>query len=100
MENLRTRIASRKEKKKQVAEGGSKSQSSRGRALKETKKATTNDEGRKLTRSIDRALHDISGEAGEMDDANDADCTALRPLALKCKLANVYKSCALVVKKI
>ena len=32
-----------------------------------------------------------------MDDAKDADCTALRPLALK--LAKVYKPCALVVKK-
>ena len=32
-----------------------------------------------------------------MDDAKDADCAALRPLALK--LAKVYKPCALVVKK-
>ena len=46
---------------------------------------------------IDRALHVISGETGEMDDAKDADCTALRPLALK--IAKVYKPCALVVKK-
>ena len=46
---------------------------------------------------IDRALHDTSGETGEIDDAKDADCTALRPLALK--LANVYKPCALAVKK-
>ena len=49
MDNLRTRMASRKEKKKQGAEGASKSQSSRGRASKETKKATTDGEGRKLT---------------------------------------------------
>ena len=83
IDNLRTRIASRKEKKKQVAEGGSKSQSSIGRASKETKKATTDDEGRKLTRLIDRALHDISEETGDMDDAKDADCSAMRPLALK-----------------
>ena len=96
MERVRTRIASRNEKKKQVAEGATKSQSSRGRASKETKKATTDDEGRKLIRLIDRALHDISGETGEMDDANDADCTALGPLALK--MAKVYTPCALVVK--
>ena len=32
-----------------------------------------------------------------MDDAKDADCAALRPLALK--LAKVYTLCALVVKK-
>ena len=32
-----------------------------------------------------------------MDDAKDADCAALRPLALK--LAKVYKPCALVVQK-
>ena len=45
MENVRTRIASRKEKKEQLAEGASTSQSSRGRASKETTKATTDDEG-------------------------------------------------------
>ena len=59
MDNLRTRISSRKEKKMQVAEGANKSQSSRGRASKETKKATTDDEGRKLTKLIGRALHDM-----------------------------------------
>ena len=32
-----------------------------------------------------------------MDEAKAADCTALRPLALK--LAKVYKPCAVVVKK-
>ena len=39
------------------------------------------------------------GVTGEMDDheAKDADCSALRPLALK--MAKVYKPCALVVKK-
>ena len=46
---------------------------------------------------IDQDLHDISGEIGEMDEAKDADCSALRPLALK--MAKVYKPCALVVKK-
>ena len=86
-----------KEKKKQVAEGGSKSQRSRGRTLKETKTSTTDDEGRKLARLIYRALHDISGETGEMDEAQNADCSALRPLALK--MAKVYNPCALVVKK-
>ena len=39
----------------------------------------------------------MAGETEEMDDAKDADCAALRPLALK--LAKVYKPCALVVKK-
>ena len=62
MDNLRTRIASMKEKKKQVAEGASKSQSSQGGSSKDAKKATIDNEGRKLTRLIDRALHDISGE--------------------------------------
>ena len=93
MDNLRERIATRKEKKKQVAEGANKSQSSRGKASKDSKKATTDDEGRTLTKLIDRALHDISGETGEMDDAKDADCAALRPLALK--LAKVYKPYAM-----
>ena len=93
----RTRISSRKEKKKQVAEGGNKRQSSKGRASKETKKATTDDEGRKLTRLIDRALHDISGETEVVTEPKAADCAAPRPLSLK--IAKVYKPCALVVKK-
>ena len=97
MENMRTRIAARKEKKKQVAEGANKSLSSKGKASKELKKATTDEEGRKLTKLIDRAFHDMAGETEEMDDAKDADCAALRPLTLK--LAKVYKPCALVVKK-
>ena len=80
-----------------MAEGDNTSQSSRGGSSKEAKKAITDDKGRKLTRLIDRALHDISGETGEMDDAKAADCTALRPPALK--LAKDYKHCALVVKK-
>ena len=45
MDKLRERIATRKEKKKQVAEGANKSQSSRGNASKDSKKATTDDEG-------------------------------------------------------
>ena len=97
MENMRTQIAARKEKKKQVAEGANKGQSLRGKASKDSKKATTNNKGRKLTKLIDQALHDVSGETGEMGDAKDADCAALRPLALK--LVKVYKPCALVVKK-
>ena len=97
MDNLRTRIASRKEKNKQVAEGASKSQSSQGGSSKDAKKATIGNEGRKLTRLIDRALHDISGVTEAMDEAKAADCTVLRPLALK--LAEVYKPWALVVKK-
>ena len=97
MGNLGTRMASRKEPKGQLAEGASKSQSSRGGPSKEAKKAATDDEGRKPTRLIDRALHDTSGEAEENGDAKAADCTALRPLTLK--LAKVYKPCALVVKK-
>ena len=64
MDNLRTRIATRKEKKKQVDEGASKSQSSQGGSSKDAKKATTDDEGIKLTRLIDRALHVMSGETG------------------------------------
>ena len=45
MDNMRKRIATRKakdqEKKKQVAEGASKSQSTRGGSSKDAKKATT-----------------------------------------------------------
>ena len=97
MDNMRTRIAARKEKKKQVAEEANKSLSSTGKAPKDLKKATTDDEGKKATKLIDRALHDVAGETEEMDDAKEADCAALRPLALK--LAKVYRPCALVVKK-
>ena len=99
MDNMRTRIAARKEKKKQVAEESNKSLSSKGKASTELKKATTDDEGRKLTKLIDRALqlHDVAGETEEMDDAKEAGCAALRPLALK--LAKFYKPCALMVKK-
>ena len=80
-----------------MAEGASKSQSSQGGASKGTRKSTIDNEGRKLTRLIDRALHDISGETEAMAEAKAADRAALRPLALK--LAKVYKPCALVVKK-
>ena len=71
--------------------------SSKGKASKDTKKATTDEEGRKLMKCIDRALYDVAGETEEMDDAKESDCTALRPLALK--LAKGYTPCALVVKK-
>ena len=101
MDNMRKRIATRKakdqEKKKQVAEGASKSQSTRGGSSKEAKKATTDDEGRKLTKLIDRALQDVPDEAEEVADPKGSDCDALRPLALK--IAKVYKPCAMVVKK-
>ena len=99
MDNLRERIATRKEQTQQAAEGGSKSQSSRGKASEDSKKATTDNEGRKLTKLIDPALHDISGETGlgEMDDAKYADCATLRPRALK--LTKGFKPCALVVRK-
>ena len=59
MDNLRTQMASRKEKEKekekmkQVAEGSNKSQSSQGGPLKDAKKGTIDNEGRKLTRLID-----------------------------------------------
>ena len=42
-------------------------------------------------------MHGCVGEIEDVEDATQADCTALRPLALK--LAKVYKPCALVVKK-
>ena len=50
MENMRERIAARR-KKKQVADKATKSMSSKGKASKATKKATTDDEGRKLTKT-------------------------------------------------
>ena len=80
-----------------LAEEAAKSVSSKGKASKATKKATTDDEGRKLTKCLDRALHDCVGDIGDMEDATLADCTALRPLALK--LAKVYKPCVLQAKK-
>ena len=86
-----------RKKKTQVADEATKSLSSKGNASKATKKATTDEEGRKLTKCLDRALHDVAGETEDIEDATQADCTALRPLALK--LAKVYKPCALVVKK-
>ena len=70
--------------------------SSKRKASKPTKEATTNDEGRKLTKCIDRALHDCVEDIGTMAEATAVDCTALRPLALK--LAAVDKPCALQVK--
>ena len=79
-----------------MAEGASKSQSTRGGPSKEAKKATTDDEGRKLTKLIDRALHDIPDEAEEVAEPKGSDCDALRPLALK--IAKVHRPCALVVK--
>ena len=89
MDNMRARIATRKEKKKQVAEEVNKSLSSKGKASKDLNKVTTDEGGRKLTKLIDRALHDVASETEEMDDAKESDCAALRPIALT--LAKVYK---------
>ena len=97
MDNMRERIAARQKKTKQAADEAAKSLSSNGKASKDTKKATTDEEGRKLTRLIDRALQDIPDEAEEVAEPKGSDCDALRPLALK--IAKVYKPCALVVKK-
>ena len=93
---MRERIAARKKK---AADEATKSTNLKGKASKTTKKATTDDEGRKVTKCIDRALHDCLGDIGDvnMEDATAADCTALRPLALK--LAAAYQPCALQVKK-
>ena len=79
MENMRKRIATRKAKeqeKKQVlvAEGANKSQSTRGGSSKDAKKATTDEQGRKLTRLVDRALHDISGETEDVAEPKGSDC--------------------------
>ena len=51
-----------------MAEEANESLSSKGKASKDLKKATTDDEGRKLTKSIHRALHDVAEETEEMDD--------------------------------
>ena len=82
-----------------MAEEATKRLSSKGKASKDLKKATTDEEGRKLTKLTDRALHDVPGETEEVTDAKEEDYAALRPLTLK--LAKVYncKHCALVVKK-
>ena len=96
METMRERMATRK-KKKQMADDATKSLSSKGKALKGTKKSTVDGEGRKLTKCLDRALQDCVGDIEDMEDATQADCTARRPLALK--LAKVHQPCALVVKK-
>ena len=56
MDNMRERIATRKKNKKQVADEATKSLSTKGNASKDTEKATTDEEGRKLTKCIDQAL--------------------------------------------
>ena len=61
-------------------------------ASKPMKRATTDKEGRKFTKCIDRALHGCVGDIGTTAEATAADCTALPPLALK--LAAVYRPCA------
>ena len=80
-----------------MAEGANKSQSTQGESSKEAKKATIDDQGRKLARLINRALYDISGEREVLAEAKAADCAALGPSALK--IAEVCKPCALVAKK-
>ena len=69
MGNIRERIAARK-KKKQLADEATKSLSSKleskGKASKGTKKASADEEGMKLTKCLDRALHDCVGGMGGM----------------------------------
>ena len=99
MDNMRARIATRTEKKQQVADEANKSLSSKGKASKDLKKATTEYRQRRQE-AYEVNIPSFAGVAGEtegMDDAKDADCAAMRPLALK--LARVYKPCALVAKK-
>ena len=56
MYNMRERIATMKQKKKQLAEEATKSLSSKGKASKDTKKVTTDEEGRKLTKCIEHCM--------------------------------------------
>ena len=66
---MREPIAARKKK---VADEATNIMSSKGKASKATKKGT-DDEGRKLTKCMDRALHDCLGDIGDMEDvATDA----------------------------
>ena len=75
-----------------MADEATKSLSSKDKASNCTKKATADEERRKLTN-----CHDCVGDMGDTEDATTAVCKALRPLTLKA--ARVYKPCALVVKK-
>ena len=79
-----------------MAEGGNKIQSSRGNASKDSKKATTDDEGRKLTK-LKTEPCTIYGGRHERWTMQTMQTVQPWPLALK--LAKVYKPCALVVKK-
>ena len=93
--NMRDRIAA---KKKRVADEATTKTSTKENAPRMTKKA--DEEGKKLTKLLDRALHGCVEDTWAMADATrptTAACTALRPLALK--LSTVYKPCALQIKK-
>ena len=72
MDNMKEHIAVRK-KKKQMADEATKNLSSRGNASKGTKKGTADEDGRPLTKCLDRALHDCVGDMGDMEDATTAD---------------------------
>ena len=61
MNNMRERIAATK-KKKQMADEATKSLSSKGKASKGTTKATVDGKGRKLTKCLDRAVHNCVGD--------------------------------------
>ena len=80
-----------------MADEATKKTSTKEKAPRTTEKTEAGEEGRRLTKLLDRALHDCVEGLGEMADATAADCTALRPLALT--LAKVYKPCALQVQK-
>ena len=88
-------------KKKKVAEEASNQLSTKKKVPKVTKNAEADENGRQLTKLLDRALKDCvdleDDIAGNMAGATVADCTAPRPFALQ--LAKVYKPCALQIKK-
>ena len=64
---------------------------------KKTKKVEADADDRTLTKLLDQALKDCVDDTSSMHDAPEADCTAIRPLALK--LEKVYKPCALQIRK-
>ena len=66
-----------------MADEANKKLSIKTKAPKTTKKAEAYEEDRQLTKLLDRALTGCEEDIGEMADATVADCTALRPLALK-----------------
>ena len=76
-------------KKNVVAEEAGRLPGTKTKEPKKTKKAEADGNGRQLTQLLDRALKGCVEDVGSAADAAVADCTALRPFALK--LANVYK---------